>query len=154
MKELQDFKDLAGNSRRFLLISTFLWIGIYEGPSNIYIILTALILMVRGLLYFLIWRREIKILEEKFNESFVVQNQKGEFENPYLKYKKNYIEFKERANTEFLLLIVIYVFGLLFHFSNINEWPSFLAAIFVGIAGCSIFVLLGMSLREIGQDQD
>ena len=110
--------------------------------------------MVRGLLYFLIWRREIKILEEKFNESFVVQNQKGEFENPYLKYKKNYIEFKERANTEFLLLIAIYVFGLLFHFSNINEWPSFLAAIFVGIAGCSIFVLLGMSLREIGQDQD
>ena len=152
MKELEDFKDLAKNSRRFLLISTFLWIGIYEGPSNIYIILTALILMLRGLLYFLLWRREIKLLEEKFNESFKVQNQKGEFENPYLEYKKNYIEFKESANAEFLLLIVIYVFGLLFHFSNINEWPSFLATIFIGISGLLIFVLVGLSLKEIGQE--
>ena len=152
MKELEDFKDLARNSRRFLLISTFLWIGIYVGPTNIYIILTALILMVRGLLYFLMWRRKIKILEEKFNESFKVQNQKGEFENPYLEYEKNYIQFKESANTEFLLLIVIYVFGLLFHFSNINEWPSFLAAIFIGISGLLIFVLLGLSIREIGQE--
>tara|TARA_B100000073_G_scaffold222189_1_gene185015 strand:- start:1164 stop:1622 length:459 start_codon:yes stop_codon:yes gene_type:complete len=152
MKELEDFKDLARNSRRFLLISTFLWIGIYVGPTNIYIILTALILMVRGLLYFLMWRRKIKILEEKFNESFKVQNQKGEFENPYLEYEKNYIQFKESANTEFLTLIVIYVFGLLFHFSNINEWPSFLAAIFIGISGLLIFVLVGLSIREIGQE--
>ena len=38
------------------------------------------------------------------------------------------------------------------HFSNINEWPSFLAVIFIGISGLLIFALLGLSIREISQE--
>jgi len=151
-KELENFKEDARDARRYILIATFLWIGIYVGPSNVYIVLTAFVLMVRGILYYFYFRKRMKDLNEKMKSSFKIQNRNGNFENPYLKYKKNYIEFKEKANTEFFILITIYVFGLLSHFSETFAWPSFLNTIFIIISSFSLFVLVGMSMNEIGQN--
>ena len=153
-KELENFKEDARDARRYVLIATFLWIGIYVGPSNVYIVLTAFVLMVRGILFYFYFRKRMKDLNEKMKSSFKIQNRDGDFENPYLKYKKNYIEFKEKANTEFFILIIIYVFGFLSHFSEAFIWPSFLNTIFISISAILLFTLLGMSIREIGQDWD
>ena len=54
------FIDRGREARLFLLLATFLWAGILIGPSNIYFLLLAIGLSIRGLFMLIGWYQKYR----------------------------------------------------------------------------------------------
>ena len=133
-----NFYQRARDTRLYLLLSLFLWVGIYVGPFNIYFLILAAGLTLRGLIYLLNWYSLKNEIKGKLNSS--LQNSKGEWEPVFTENEKRNIKFFQKsASNQFLFIISAYPIGIGAHFAELYSFKTLSTVLGFGF----VFLLMG-----------
>ena len=142
---MAQFIDSGRQARLFLLLATFLWTGIYIGPSNIYFFLLAVGLSLRGLFMLFWWYREKNKIKEYLENGYYGQNIN---ENELKSFKYEYKSFSSDSLIQFGFIISVYPFSFISHYAEKNNLETLQEITYV-IVALLFLGLLGMGTRDI-----
>ena len=124
-KLITKFIDSGREARLFLILATFLWAAILIGPFNIYFLLLAVGLSIRGLVMLAGWysyKNEIKeyLNKELNNEIYETKKNEDDIEN----FKFRYESFSSNSLNQFGIILSIYPISLIAHYAEKNNFET------------------------------
>ena len=148
------FIDRGREARLFLLLATFLWAGILIGPSNIYFLLLAIGLSIRGLFMLIGWYQkntEIKVYIDNIYE-FHLQN----FDETNVKnFKYKYESFFADSLMQFGIILSVYPISLIAYYAEKNNLETLQTITYI-IVAILLMGVMGMgttNIEDFSKDQ-
>ena len=138
-KLIAKFIDSGREARLFLILATFLWAAILIGPFNIYFLLLAVGLSIRGLFMLTGWYTIKNEIKEYLKNKYYGQNIN---EDDVKNFKYKYESFSSNSQSQFVIILSLYPISLISHYAEKNNLETLqsityflIAILFMGVMG-------------------